>query len=51
MKKEYRNRLIMTGAILLGLIIFTLVDSYVRYSNDSQYNTEITEEVGNTEVE
>ena len=32
MKKEYRNRLILTGAMLLGIIIYTIVDGFFRYT-------------------
>lgn len=32
MKKEYRNKLIATGALLLGILLFTIVDSFIRYA-------------------
>lgn len=48
MKKEYRNRLIITGLLLLGIILFALVDGYFRYAPED--NNPGTEQVGNTEV-
>lgn len=52
MKKEYRNKLIATGALLFAILLFTIIDSFVRYVpeegttpdtqyvNDTELNTE-----------
>lgn len=49
MKKEYRNKLIMTGALLLGVLLFTIVDGYFRYAPEES-NTPSTEYVSDTEM-
>lgn len=30
MKKEYRNRLILTGLLLIGIMLFAIADGYFR---------------------
>lgn len=47
MNKEYRKKLILTGLLLIGIIIFTLVDSYIRYTPED--NAPGTEQVTDTE--
>ncbi len=47
MKKEYRNKLIATGALLFGVLLFTIVDGFVRYAPED--NTPDTEQVSDTE--
>lgn len=51
MKKEYRNKLIATGAILLGLILFTIVDGFFRYAPEEDNSIPATEFVSDTEME
>ena len=48
--KEYRNKLIITGALLLGVLLFTIVDGFVRYAPENN-NTPGTEMVSDTEVD
>lgn len=47
MKREYRNKLIATAALLIGILIFVTVDAYVSYEPDD--NTPGTEQVSDTE--
>lgn len=51
MSKEYRNKLIATGVIWVGIILFTLIDSYVRYAPDANNGTPATEQVSDTEID
>lgn len=51
MKKEYRNKLITTGALLLGLILFTIVDGFFRYAPEENNTTPATEYVSDTEMD
>ena len=50
MNKEYRNKLIATGALLFGVLLFTIVDGFVRYAPEED-NTPDTEYVSDTELE
>lgn len=50
MKKEYRNRLIATGALLMGILLFTIVDGFIRYAPE-EGNTPGTEYVSDTEFD
>ena len=50
MKKEYRNKLIATGALLMGVLLFTIVDGFVRYAPEEP-NTPDTEYVSDTELD
>ena len=47
MKKEYRNKLIATALLLIGIMVFVTVDAYVSYEPED--NTQNTEQVGDTE--
>ena len=41
MKKEYRNKLIATALLLIGIMVFVTVDAYVSYEpEDNKQNTE-----------
>lgn len=51
MKKEYRNKLIATGAILLGVILFTIIDGFFRYAPEEGNTPPATEFVSETETE
>ncbi len=51
MKKEYRNKLIATGALLLGVLLFTIVDGFIRYAPEEDNTTPATEFVSDTEVD
>lgn len=51
MPKEYRNKLIATGMLLLGLLLFVIVDGFVRYAPDENSETQNTEMVNETEIE
>lgn len=50
LKKEYRNRLILTGAMLLGILLFTIVDGFIRYAPENAGETPGTEIVSETEI-
>ena len=50
MPKEYRNKLIVTGLLLLGIIIFTVVDGFIRYAPEENPDTQGTEWVSDTEL-
>ena len=43
MKKEYRNKLIATALLLIGIMVFVTVDAYVSY--EPEENTQNTEQV------
>lgn len=43
MKKEYRNKLIATALLLIGIMVFVTVDAYVSYEPED--NTQNTEQV------
>lgn len=49
MKKEYRNKLIVTGALLLGVLLFTVVDGFIRYAPEENAAPS-TEQVSDTEI-
>lgn len=50
MKKEYRNKLIATSALLFGVLLFTIVDGFFRYAPEDNTPT-ATEFVSDTEIE
>lgn len=51
MPKEYRNKLITTGLLLLGVLLFTIVDGFVRYAPEEDTQKPNTEMVTDTEIE
>lgn len=51
MPKEYRNKLIATGALLLGVLLFTIVDGLVRYAPENNTEKPNTEMVTDTEMD
>lgn len=51
MKKEYRNKLIASAALLLGVLLFTIVDGFIRYAPEEDNSTPATEFVSDTEVD
>lgn len=50
MKKEYRNKLIATALLLIGMMVFVAVDAYVSYEPEN-VDTQVTEQVNDTEIE
>jgi len=51
MPKEYRNKLIATGALLLGVLLFTIVDGFIRYAPEENIDSPNTEYVSDTEMD
>lgn len=51
MKREYRNKLIATAALLIGIMVFVTVDAYVSYEPDENSGSQVTEQVNDTENE
>ena len=49
MKREYRNKLIATAALLIGIMVFVTVDAYVSY--EPEENTQATEQMSETEID
>lgn len=49
MKKEYRNKIIATAVLLLGVLLFTIVDGFIRYAPEEN-DSPSTEQVSDTEI-
>ena len=45
MKKEYRNKLIATAILLLGIMAFVTIDAYVSYEPENADTTQISEQI------
>lgn len=51
MKKEYRNKLIATALLLIGIMVFVTVDAYVSYEPDGNSESQATEHMNDTEMD
>lgn len=45
MKKEYRNKLIATAILLLGIMAFVTIDAYVSYEPENEGTTQMSEQI------